>query len=177
MNTPVRDFIQRHRRRAIGAGFGVAALAALSAATTVHLSAGAEAAAQPGSLVSCVKSDAGQSVHFQYRWSRDGRWFPAEASNDGWITISIPARESDPEGEPPELFVRYDDDPTETRHVVLQRLIARSAVEVQCDSVDIAKYVFRVRDGELFLDLERDDGLRGQESVPNNRQLPALTTV
>lgn len=143
----------------------------------VHLSAGAEATARAGSLVSCVKSDAGQAVHFQYRWSRDGRWFPAEASTEGWITISIPARQGDPEGDTPELFVRYDDDPTESRHVVLQRLIARPAAEVQCDSVDIAKYVFRVRDSELFLDLERDDGMRGEESVPNNRQLPGLTAV
>lgn len=123
------------------------ALTALLLAATVHAP---EALAQGTQFsLTCIGTETGDTINFQYRWGPDGEWRTTRVQPGKWQAISYRYR-YEGENRAPQLEVRFDDDMTSDVNMVRQKLNSYAARTSHCESEGYT-YNFFNRRGELFL--------------------------
>jgi hypothetical protein len=131
----------------------VFALSALIAITS--LGAQQAHAADTQFALTCIGTETGSAVNFQYRWGEDSEWRTSRTRPGSWQVISY--RYQYPgQNRSPQLELRFDDDMSSRVNTVRQKVKSYAARTKQCES-EGASYNFIDRDGELFVVLE--DGL------------------
>ena len=133
-------------------------LSALLLAAAVHAP---DALAQGTQFaLTCIGTETGDTVNFQYRWGPDGEWRTTRVQPGKWQAISYRYR-YEGENRAPQLEVRFDDDMTSDVNMVRQKLSSYAARTSHCESEGFT-YNFFNRRGELFL--MTDEGRRSGSS-------------
>lgn len=160
---------RRHRLQAllatlVGAGLALAAWGIMGTDSSDE--------PRPGKLrTACVTTDMDGPVNFQYRSASTPGWIDAMVVRGQWQRIDLDAGSGIelPGDDPVEVLVRYDDDPGDGVRVVRQRIAAIHTPSSACPT-DIAAYVFRERDDELFLDDADDEVDTAADRPPQANQ-------
>lgn len=142
------------RLHALMAGAFLLAAAALHAPT-------AQAAGERFALT-CIGTEIGGVVHFQYRWGPSDEWKTASAKPGRWQAITYQYRFPG-ENRSPKLELRYDDDLSSRANWVRQKVNSFAARSHDCEGQGFT-YNFVARSGELFLETE-DTPAAGDDSV------------
>ncbi len=127
--------------------------AAPLAIAAIALSAAAPAAAEPTRFaLTCIGTETGGNINFQYRWGTTGEWKTTSVAPGKWQLLRW-TYDRPGQNRSPQLFIRYDDDMGDGVNMVRQPVESFAARKPDCDS-DGYTYNFRERGGELFLDDE-----------------------
>ncbi len=106
--------------------------------------------AEAGSFaLTCIKSNTGQKINFQYRWGSNDSWKSASVRPGYWQQIWHMYDYPD-ENRSPRLQVRYDDDLSASSNFVITSLNSYSAYRKDCEG-EGREYVFWRRGSELFI--------------------------
>jgi hypothetical protein len=130
----------------------LALLAALAGAAAGLASPGAALAQSTQFALTCIGTETGATINFQYRWGHSGEWSRASVEPGQWKALKWNYGYAD-ERRSPQLFIRYDDDMSSGVHMVVQQVRTFAARESRCEAQGYM-YNFRARSGELFLDDE-----------------------
>lgn len=101
----------------------------------------------------CIGTETGEAVNFQSRWGDDGTWSSNSVAPGKWRILSYPY-DYPGENRSPGLQVRFDDDLSSDRHMVIVKVDAYAAAGKSCEK-EGATYNFYARSG--VLDLVRED--------------------
>lgn len=99
--------------------------------------------------LTCIGTETGDAINFQYRWGPDGEWRATRVQPGKWQAISYRYR-YEGENRAPQLEVRFDDDMGAGVNLVRQKLSSYAARTSHCESEGFT-YNFFNRRGELFL--------------------------
>lgn len=106
--------------------------------------------------LTCVGTETGETVYFQYRWGLSGEWRRSEATPGHWQVITYRYRYAG-ENSAPQLELRFDDDLSSGVNMVRQKLKSYAARTRNCEAEGYT-YNFVDRAGELFLHSDESRG-------------------
>lgn len=132
--------------------FLAAALVVAGAAMHTH---DAHAAGTQFALT-CIGTETGGAINFQYRWGPSGEWRSASVQPGRWQAITY-RYGYEGENRAPQLEIRYDDDMSSAANFVRTRVQSYAARAMNCEAEGYT-YNFVNRSGELFL--RPEDALR-----------------
>lgn len=124
----------------------------LGAGALLFLLIGAAPAAAQRFALTCIGTQTGDEVHFQYRWGSDEPWTQASVKPDEWRTLTF-KYEYAGENSSPQLQVRYDDDLSSESNLVVSDLESYAAKNRYCEA-EGKTYNFYQRGQELYLNAE-----------------------
>jgi hypothetical protein len=127
------------------------------AAATLFTAIAAQARAEFG--LTCIGTETGSTINFQYRWGDSGNWQTTSVQPGKWQAIRW-TYDHPGQNRSPTLVIRYDDDLSGGVNMVRQKVKTFAASAVHCEREGYT-YNFRNRGGELFLDDEESGGLGG----------------
>lgn len=99
--------------------------------------------------LTCIGSETGDTINFQYRWGASGEWRSGSVRPGYWQAISY-RYNHEGENRAPQLEIRYDDDMSSAANFVRTRVSSYAAHKVDCEREGYT-YNFYNRRGELFL--------------------------
>lgn len=119
------------------------------AALAVALLACAAPAHAEDFALTCIGTQTGYSINFEYRWGEDDEWTSTTVAPGQWHLLGyhykVPGRHQSPQ-----LQVRYDDDLTDGVHPVVTSIRSYAAYSQDCEG-EGWRYNFFERDNELFI--------------------------
>lgn len=120
-------------------------------ASALLLSAIAAAPAQAGTkyALTCIGSETGYTINYQYRWGNNGSWQTASVKPGAWKNHRYNYK-YEGENSAPQLQVRYDDDASSGSNMVITKLDSYAASYNDCEAQG-KTYDFYETRGELNL--------------------------
>ena len=102
--------------------------------------------------LTCLGTNTGTKISFQYRWGDSGSWNEDTADPGKW-TKMMWEYASPGQNRSPKLSVRYDDDYTSRTRVVVTPLVAYAAKDLNCERSG-KTYNFYLKGSELVIRAE-----------------------